>query len=342
LSGYTGIVLDESSILKSYTGKYRTFLIENTRDIPFKLACTATPAPNDHMELGNHSEFLGVMSRTEMLAQYFVHDGGETQKWRLKGHAVSKFWEWVASWAVMIRKPSDLGYEDSDFILPPINFHEVVVQSENPSEGHLFAMEAQTLIERRDARRASIEDRVNAIAEIINSDEDQWLVWCDLNNESQLLSKAINNATEVTGSQPHEYKKEKLLGFSDGSVHRLVSKPLIAGMGMNFQRCHKVAFVGLSDSYEQFYQAVRRVWRFGQKHPVECYIVTADTEGAVVDNIKRKEKDAAVMANEMVKFMHLINEQNIRGTGRITDSYNADMDMIIPEWLKTEAKIEVY
>ena len=320
---WTGIVLDESSILKSYTGKYRTDLIENWGAVPFRLACTATPAPNDFMELGNHAEFLGVMKRSEMLSMFFVHDGGETQKWRLKGHAQEEFWKWVCSWAVMLRMPSDLGYDDGDFVLPELRIHELVVRVDesDSADGLLFRLPASTLKERQTERRLTVGKRVEKCAEIINGDADPWLIWCNLNNESAALTKAIANAVEVKGADSAEHKESALLGFSTGDVQRLVSKPSIAGHGMNWQHCNKVAFVGLSDSYEQFYQAVRRVWRFGQKCPVDCYIITAETEGAVVANIKRKERDAMHMAAEMVKHMHVYNEANIKGTRRDKGAY---------------------
>jgi superfamily II DNA or RNA helicase len=321
-SDYNGIVLDESSILKSYTGKYRTELIENFGSVPFRLACTATPAPNDFMELGNHAEFLGAMTRTEMLSMFFVHDGGDTQSWRIKGHAESEFWKWVCSWAVMIRKPSDLGYEDGNFILPPLTVDQITVHSENPSDGFLFAMEAQSLQERQRARKASISDRVKAAVDIISTnDKDQWIVWCDLNSESDELKRAILGSVEVKGSDSEDHKRNSLLGFAEGNIRVLVSKPSIAGWGMNFQKCHNQVFVGLSDSYEQFYQAVRRCWRFGQTLPVKAYVVTADTEGAVVKNIMRKEEDAKKMAEMMVENMHEINAENIRGIERTKSEY---------------------
>lgn len=319
---WNGIVLDESSILKSYTGKYRTELIERFGNIPFRLACTATPAPNDFMELGNHAEFLGAMSRTEMLSMFFVHDGGETQSWRIKGHAESEFWRWVCSWAVMIRKPSDLGYDDGKFILPPLYIEQKTVHSETPTDGCLFALEAQSLQERQQARRASIMDRVKAAADIVNTDRmNQWIVWCDLNDESAELTRAIPGAVEVKGSDSEEHKKNTMLDFAMGKLRILVSKPSIAGWGMNFQSCHNEIFVGLSDSYEQFYQAVRRCWRFGQLSPVNAWVVTADTEGAVVKNIHRKEEDARKMAEMMVSNMHEINEENIRGIERTKSDY---------------------
>lgn len=334
---YNGIVLDESSIIKSYTGSFRNYIIDNFNNVPFRLACTATPAPNDFMELGNHAEFVGAMTRTEMLSMFFVHDGGETQKWRLKGHAESEFWKWVCSWAVMIRKPSDLGYDDSEYILPKLNIEQITVESESPSDGFLFAMEAQTLQERQGARRASIDERVAVVSDIVAKKKDeQWMIWCDLNDESAMLTKSIPGAIEVKGADADEHKKKSMIGFSRGEVQILVSKPKIAGLGMNFQSCHNVVFVGLSDSYEQFYQAVRRCWRYGQTKDVYCYVVTADTEGAVVQNIMRKEADAMKMADEMVKNMHSINEENIRGTVRTITSYNPSVEIIFPSWLTSE------
>lgn len=318
---FTGIVLDESSILKSYTGKYRTELIERFGKVQYRLACTATPAPNDFMELGNHAEFLGAMKRTEMLSMFFVHDGGDTQQWRLKGHAESEFWKWICSWAVMIRKPSDLGYDDGKFILPELRMHQITVHTEEPTDGMLFAVEAQTLQERRGARRASIADRVKACADKVNSLDSRSIVWCDLNDESHQLTKAIPYSIEVEGADTEEHKVNALLGFSQGAIKTLVTKPRIAGFGMNFQSCHNVFFVGLSDSYEQFYQAVRRCWRFGQTDPVDCYVVTSDIEGAVVKNIQRKEEDANRMAEMMVANMHEINEANIKGMTRTKDEY---------------------
>jgi len=323
-SMFTGIVLDESSILKAYTGKYRTYLIENFGHIPFRLCCTATPAPNDFMELGNHAEFLGTMKRTEMLSMFFVHDGGETQSWRLKGHAESEFWKWVCSWAVMIRKPSDLGYEDDGFILPPLKMEQITVHVSEPTEGMLFAIEAQTLQDRHDARRSSIADRAQACADIVNATNEQCLVWCDLNDESAELTRMIPDAVEVKGADSEEHKERSMLDFSNGRIRVLVTKAKIAGFGLNFQSCHNVFFVGLSDSYEAFYQAIRRCWRFGQKHPVKCMVITADTEGAVVKNIERKEADAMRMANMMVSNMHTINEANIKGTDRTRSIYVED------------------
>lgn len=329
-------MLDESSILKAYDGKTRTEIIESFKHTPYRLACTATPAPNDFMELGNHAEFLGIMSRSEMLSMFFVHDGGDTSKWRLKGHAESKFWEWVASWAVVLNKPSDLGYDDGEFILPPLNIHEMKIYSDLPTEGRLFAIEAQTLQERQRARRDTTQDRVDMCAEIVNGFNEPVLAWCDLNVESDLLKKAINGAVEVKGSDSNKHKEDSMIGFSNGDIRVLVTKPSIAGYGMNWQHCSKMAFVGLSDSFEAYFQAVRRCWRFGQTKPVDVFVITSDLEGAVVANIKRKEKDAAKLQEEMVKFTRDIMRKNIRQTSREITEYEPSKEMIIPEWLRSE------
>lgn len=321
---FEGVVLDESSIIKHFEGKFRNLLIKRFADTKFRLACTATPAPNDHMELGNHAEFVGAMSRTEMLSMFFVHDGGDTAKWRLKGHAEAEFWKWVCSWAVMIRKPSDLGYEDGDFTLPPMTLEQISIEHQNSGE-FLFAMEAQTLQERIAARRESVSDRVKKCAEMVNASNEPWIVWCNLNAESDELESEIEDAVQIQGHEKPEDKAEKMQDFSSGKTRVVVTKPSIAGYGMNWQHCRNVAFVGLSDSWEQYYQAVRRCWRFGQKKEVRVHIITSTAEGQVVSNIKRKEADAQRMAEEMVKHMHSINEANIKGTSRTTDAYVEDV-----------------
>ena len=309
---FSAVVLDESSILKALDGKTRKALTSWSESIPYKLCCTATPAPNDYMELGNHAEFLGIMKATEMLSMFFVHDGGDTSKWRLKRHATDAFWKWVASWAVAIRKPSDLGYDDGDFVLPPLKIHPVVVDGKIP-EGHLFPVEARTRQERQKARKESISDRVAACARLANESQEPWLIWCNLNPESQALNAAIDDTIEITGSDTPAFKKSSMLAFSDGEARVLVTKPTIAGYGMNWQHCPNVAFVGLSDSYEQFYQAVRRCWRFGQKREVNCYVITSELEGAVVRNIERKEKQARQLMEGMVRHMKTEMQKNVRG-----------------------------
>jgi DNA modification methylase/superfamily II DNA or RNA helicase len=313
---YQGIVLDESSILKSFDGTFRNQIIDTFSKTPFRLACTATPSPNDYMELGNHSEFLGALSRTEMLSTFFVHDGGDTSKWRLKRHAEQDFWKWVCSWAVMMRKPSDLGYPNDKFMLPELHMHDVSVEVQKPLEGMLFSMPASTLEERRKARSESIEERAAEVVRIVKSKpKESWLIWCNLNSESEAITALLKDSVDIRGSDDREDKESRMLAFSEGVIRILVSKPSICGFGMNWQHCSNVVFFGLSDSYEQFYQAVRRCWRFGQKKPVHCYIVTSTNEGAVTENIKRKEKNAARMAEEMVNHMHELNQKEIHGEG---------------------------
>lgn len=331
---FTGIVLDESGILKNSGGAFRNYVIDEWSCVPFRLACTATPAPNDFQELGNHAEFLGVMTETEMKSMFFVHDGGETSKWRLRGHAQSDFWRWLCSWSVMIQKPSDLGYSDEKHRLPPLNMHEVITHSDNIPEGCLFPVPAKTLQERISTRRATTSKRCERAAELANASDEQWLLWCNMNNESETLAKAIPDAVEIKGSDSIEKKEDGLLGFQEGRYRVLVSKPSIAGFGMNFQCCHNVAFVGLNDSYEQFYQAVRRCWRFGQTKPVNAYIIISDQEGAVLANIKRKEADAQRMAEEMIKHMGDISSTEIRGTTRMDSNYYASTKMALPTFIE--------
>jgi hypothetical protein len=331
---FGSVALDESSIIRGLDSATKNMVMELFNDTPYRSAWTATPAPNDYMELGNHAEFLGVMSREEMLAMFFTHDGGETSKWRLKGHGETEFWKWLCSWAVNIRKPSDLGYDDNGFKLPPLNMFEHIVESESTNlDGYLFSMPASSLAERRDARRCSLDERVDKVCELANSDKEQWIIWANLNSESEALSDKINGAIEVTGSQDEEIKEANLKGFIDGDHRVLVTKPSIAGHGLNMQNCRNVAYCGISDSYEDFYQTVRRCWRFGQKKPVNAHIVISHLEGAVLANIKRKEKDADRMANEMVKHMATISSAEIKGLKRDFTEYKPKTKMQLPEFI---------
>jgi hypothetical protein len=333
---FDGIVLDESSILKNYSGATRNMIIDMFGATPYRLACTATPAPNDFMELGNHSEFLGVMTRTEMLSMFFVHDGGDTSQWRLKGHAAQDYWAWIASWAVVLTMPHDLGYEDDGFALPPLNIHHVEIPSALPADGMLFAMPAETLMERKQARASTTSDRVTKCSEIVNAADGPFLVWCGLNRESEMLSRLITDAVEIKGADSTDHKESSMLGFSRGDIRVLVTKPSIAGFGMNWQHCSNVAFVGLSDSFEEYYQAVRRCWRFGQKNQVNVYIITSELEGAVVENIKRKERDAERLVSEMVVHTQYIVSENIKKTTRSDSSYAPTDDILTPEWLNAD------
>jgi DNA modification methylase len=319
---YVGIVLDESSILKAYDGATRKELQAFAETIRYRLCCTATPAPNDLLELVNHAEFLDVMRGKEIMALFFRQDGNSSHAFRLKGHARADFWRWLAEWSVAVRKPSDIGYDDGRFVLPPLNMHSVVV-SGPVMDGWLLPVQASTLIERRQARRGSLSERVSAAAGLANGNREPWLVWCDLNDESSALAKAIPDAIEVRGSDTAEHKEDALLGFAAGKYRVLVTKPSIAGWGMNWQHCANVVFVGLSDSYEQFYQAVRRCWRFGQTRPVDCHVITSDADGAVVENIRRKEHQASEMFAELVREMAIYEEVN-RQQGRNEMAYRTD------------------
>ena len=335
---FAGVVLDESSILKNYTGKMRNQIIEMFKDTPYRLSCTATPSPNDYMELGNQVEFLGIMSRTEMLATYFIHDGSDTGKWRLKGHAEDRFWEWVSTWAVVLTCPGDLGYPNDGYILPSLNMTEHIVEVKSDGEYSLFGCEiAKTLTERRDARRASLRERCEQAAEIIaQNPDDQWVCWCDLNAESELLAEFVPNSEEVRGSDKPDAKEDALMRFANGALRVLITKPSIAGFGMNWQQCHNMIFVGLSDSYEQMYQAIRRCYRFGQKRPVNVHIVTSAAEGAVKANVERKEQQAAEMKRNMVQYTKEILRKDIRGQERIVIPYDPQIVMIVPDWVISE------
>lgn len=337
---FIGIVLDESSILKNQVGKTKQKIIEMFEHTPYKLACTATPAPNDFMELGTHSEFLGIMTQTEMLSTFFVHDGGETSKWRLKKHAESKFFEWVASWACCLTSPKDLGYSAEGYELPPLNIIEHVIKTEKMenSDGQFMLLPEMSisLQERRELRQESLKERVQKAAEIANANEEQTLIWCDLNAESTLLTEQINDAVEVKGSDDDNHKATAMIDFATGKIKCLVSKPKIAGWGMNWQNCHEVVFVGLSDSFEAFYQAVRRCWRYGQKKPVNVHIIISDREEAVKANIERKQSEAVRMTSELIKHTQKILTKEIKGTTRISEDYFACEKIFVPNWLRSE------
>lgn len=325
---FAGIVLDESSILKSFAGKMRTSIIDAFVQTPFKLACTATPSPNDHTELGNHAEFLGVMARHEMLATFFVHDSGNTQDWRLKGHAVDEFWQWVAQWAVSIAHPSDLGYPGDAFAMPSLDVveHIIDVDHTESAPGQLFRMGATSLSEVRIEQKATLIDRCNHVAGIVNQSDDAWLIWCHRNDEAAELKRLIPGSVEVSGSDSEDAKTDKMLGFSSGKYRIMITKPSIAGFGMNWQHCAKMAFAGLSYSYEQFYQAVRRCWRFGQKNEVTCHVVVAETEQSVLASIKRKQSDADEMHHRMIGAMREVSINAVRGQiMKEEDDYRRDI-----------------
>ena len=334
-SRFGAVVLDESSCIKHHDTKTLRTLLEAFRSTAFKLCATATPAPNDWTELGTHAEFLGICTRAEMLAEFFTHDGGETSVWRLKGHARTIFWQWVVAWGALIRKPSDLGHDDGAYSLPDLHLHEHSVEVDSPTNGMLFALEAQTLSERRGARRASMADRVTECAAICNSEPGEpWVVWCDLNAEGDALTAAIDGAVQIAGSDDVEVKEQRLQDFAVGRIRVLVSKPSICGFGLNWQHSARMAFVGVTDSFEAYYQAVRRCWRFGQTRPVHVHIFASESEGAVVANLKRKERDALLMAESLSAETHDAVVANILGATRQTNVYAAVRRVAVPSFLE--------
>ena len=304
------VVLDESSILKSLDGKTRQLLTEMFGSTPYKLCCTATPAPNDIVEIGNHAEFLGIMTAVEMQSQFFTHDD---DGWRLKRHGVEGFYRWLASWGMSIRKPSDLGYDDNGYILPPLNVQPVYVEVEYKPDNQLFFTGLDGIAGRSKVRKATASERVIATAEMVNASDDQWIVWCGLNSEADEVTKLIPGAVNVQGSDSIDYKISNIEAFQDGRIRVLVTKAKIAGMGMNFQNCHNMAFVGLSDSWEQYYQCIRRCYRFGQQHPVNAMVVLADIEDAIYANIMRKEEQARTMSQALIEHVQQFEKAEIDG-----------------------------
>ena len=300
MSAFGALVLDESSILKNVDGKTRKFLTAHAREVPLRLACTATPAPNDVAELTNHAEFLGVMRREEMLAAYFVNDEKE---WRLKGHAREPMFRWMASWAHALTKPSDIGYSDAGYDLPELTVHADVVDADiTPGDGQLFATDLGGVGGRAQVRRQTMGPRIERAAELA-SDDEQCIVWCGLNDEAAAVTAAIDGAVNVEGSWQPDEKAHALEAFQDGAIRVLVTKPSIAGFGMNFQNCRRMVFLGLGDSYEAYYQAIRRCWRFGQGRPVDVHVVVSRIETAIVQNVRRKEREASRWHRELVAAM---------------------------------------
>ena len=306
--GFGAVVLDESSILKGLTGKTRRKLTDMFASTPYRLCCTATPAPNDIAEIANHAEFLGIMTRADMLAAFFVHDD---KGWRLKGHAREGFYRWLASWGMSIRKPSDLGYSDDGFILPELTMVRDVVRAESAPEGRLFWAGLKGINDRAAARRATIEERVERAAELINSSDEQWIAWVGLNDEGRLLAKLVPDSALQEGSDSPDKKIADIEGFQDGDIKVLITKPRIAGFGMNLQNCANMVFVGIGDSYEQYYQCVRRCWRFGQTRPVKAHIVLSDMEAEIYDNVLRKEEQAAEMSDELLANVREFEREEI-------------------------------
>lgn len=333
-ASFVGVVLDESSVLKSYTGKTKRALVEQFCETRFKLACTATPAPNDRMELGNHSEFLGVMPSNEMLARWFVNAGDKVGSYRLRKHGEDNFWRWVASWAVCISSPDDIGFDGSKYALPPLSVHEHVVDCKVPA-GFLFQpSEAISATNVHREKRAALEERAIEVATLVNGDSDFWAVWCDTDYEADALLKLIPDAVEVRGSHPTKTKEDRLRMFSDGECRVIITKAEVGGFGLNWQHCHKTTwFAGYS--YERWYQAIRRLWRFGQTNPVEAHVVRTDREDSIVEAVRRKQQQHQEMQREMSGRMKDGMMEEL-GIGKTLRAYSPSKTVIIPSWLKTK------
>lgn len=335
---YSGVVIDESSILKSYTGQTKRYILEQFKETPFKLACTATPAPNDHMELGNHSEFLNAMRSTEMLQRWFINNTMKVGNYKLKGHAEKDFWRWVTSWAVCISKPSDLGYSDDGFELPPLNIHEHVVKVDHTrahAQGQLFLSGNLSATEMWKEKAETAKDRCDKAMEIASKD-DALIIWCDTNDEADRLVKLFPDAVEVRGSDSVKQKEERLSAFGDGNVRVLISKADIAGFGLNYQHCHEQIFVGVSYSFEKTYQALRRSYRFGQKNPVNAHLIYAESEGNIIQTLREKQAAHKVMQESMNEAMRE-NGLGIKERLKVV-GYKADTKLKLPEWVKTHSE----
>lgn len=300
---FDAVVLDESSILKNVSGSTRLALTKQWANTPYRLACTATPAPNDVAELCNHAEFLGVMPRNEMLAAYFVHDD---EGWRLKGHAADAMYKWMTEWSVALRRPSDIGHPEEDglYDLPPLTIHGHTVEVTIQPEGQLFATELGGVSGRHQIRKNTLEARVDEALELAVK-PGQWIVWCGLNPEADAIAEGLDDAVNVEGSWTPDKKAEAIEAFQDGQIRVLVTKPSIAGFGINFQNCHQMIFLGMNDSYEQYYQAIRRCYRFGQKKPVDVHIVVSELEQQIVANVKRKEATASEAVSALISHQRI-------------------------------------
>ncbi len=337
---FIGCVCDESSILKSFDGSYKALITEFMRKLPYRLLCSATAAPNDYIELGTSSEALGDLGYTDMLGRFFINrqnnsshrathfrkgeqvDTGE--KWRFKGHAEEHFWQWVCSWARAARSPSDLGFDDAAFKLPPLYEVEHIVKARTLPEGYLFSVPAEGLHEQREERRRTLTERCEKAASLVNGTGEPALVWCNLNDEGDLLTKLIPDAVQVSGSDSDDMKEERLLAFADGKIRVLVTKPKIGAWGLNFQHCGHVVYFP-SHSYEQYYQGIRRCWRFGRKGPVTVDCVASEGEINILKNLQRKARQCDYMFDRLVANMYM-------GL-RIEKEAEAKIKTEVPVWL---------
>lgn len=342
---YAAVALDESSILKAFSGVTKRALVERFKTTRFRLSASATPAPNDLEELTNHADFLGIMTSQEMRSTFFIADSrGEFMKYRLKGHAAGAFYEWLASWAIACRHPSDLGFQQDGYDLPPLTIHDHIIRTGWTADDELFTLTLTGVTGRAEARRGTLEERVAAAVELVCAEPDrQWIVWVGLNDESSAMAQGVAEAlpgvtvAEVVGSDDPDLKAATLAAFADGQVQILVTKPKIAGYGLNFQSCARMVFVGLSDSYEHYYQSIRRCWRFGQTDPVDVHIVLADVERVIVDNVRAKERTAKSTTDGLIAAISAENRRELYAGTSKADSYEPTRPITLPTWLRSTA-----
>lgn len=329
---YVGVVLDESSILKNFDGATKQLIIDSFKGTPYKLACTATPSPNDVMELGNHAEFLDVMSRNEMLAMYFIHDGGNTSSWRLKGHCEQMFWDFVSDWATMIEKPSDIGFSDEGYILPPLHLIEDHIETAKRDNWALFNDMAVNATNYNEELRQTVEERMHRVAEIVNASEENFIIWIKQDKEGDILRSLIPDAVEVRGSERPEVKESKLLGFGRNEYRVLVTKLKIAQFGLNYQNCHNQIFASLDFSFESTYQGIRRCYRFGQTEEVNIILICTDTMQNVRETIQRKQE----AFEDMQKKMTEATNRNISAKNKFHQT-RGTVEMSIPQFITNYA-----
>jgi Helicase conserved C-terminal domain len=336
---FGGVILDESSIIKSFSGQTTKALIANFAQTKYRLTCTATPAPNDHTELGNHAEFLGVMRRDSMLPIWFIHDSADTGNWKIKGHARDDFWRWVASWARCVSKPSDLGFSDVGFVLPELvtHRHEILADTtistgaEKDGQARLFRIPEMSATSVHQEKRMTRDARAEKIAQVVYGEPNEpWIIWCDTNDEADALIALMpkDETVEVRGQQSPDEKERKLTDFSEGHARIIITKSSIAGFGLNWQHCARQAFVGLSFSYESYYQAVRRSWRFGQKRPVHVHVACADTERSIYEAVTRKAEDHGEMKDAMARAMRFASRSH-----DANKLYQPSQEASLPSWL---------
>lgn len=336
-AAFAGVVLDESSCLKQFTGKTKQKLCEAFRDTPHKLACTATPAPNDRMELGNHSEFLSVMPSDEMLQRYFINDTMKAGGYRLRKHGARDFWDWMTSWSCCISKPSDIGYSDEGYTLPGLEVIEHVVECDRVPDGMLFDTGGDSISATKvhQEKRRVLAERVDRVAQLVAEDSSPWVIWCDTDYEANALMKVLPNFVEVRGSHKEQVKEERLLAFTNGEVPGIITKSEIAGFGLNWQHAHNTTwFAGYS--FERFYQAIRRLYRFGQTHTVNCHVVMSEAEQSIAAVIKRKQAEHAEMYSEMAAYMREGMMSRIVGANNKLRPYVANVWPDMPAWLTSK------